>query len=229
MKWNSGSRASIACTIAFVTAATAALGLSSAWRLEAAVEIDVPKILKGVEEHYNNIKTLEVAFTEKSSLGGRTRSESGELYLRKPGRMRWQYTSPAGKMFVSDGKYIYLYTPSDNRYERMPMKETEDMRAPLAFLLGRINFDDDFKEFRAQPDGRGNAFITAVPKSDKMPYTEVTFLVSPNDSVIHWLRVRGQDGSEMEFVFENERKNPVLKDGLFKFDPPPGAEVVSGQ
>lgn len=209
----------------FCFACMLALGLFGGLTLEAA-EMDVPKILKGVQEHYNNIKTLQVTFTEKSAFQGRTRTEKGELYLRKPGRMRWDYTSPAGKVFVSDGKYIYMYTPSDNRYERTPMKETEDMRAPLAFLLGRLNFNDDFREFKAQPDGRGNAFITALPKSDKMPYTEVTFLVSPADSVIHWLRVRNQDGSEMEFVFENEKKNPPLKEGLFKFTPPPGAEVV---
>ncbi len=207
---------SLACLTALVAA--------SAWL--RADDIDITKILTGVDHHYNGIKTLEVAFTEKSSFQGRTHTEKGELYLRKPGRMRWDYSTPAGKVFVSDGKFIYMYTPSDNRYERMPLKETEDMRAPLAFLLGRLNFFDDFREFKALPDGRGNVFITANPKSDKMPYSQVSFLVSPNDSVIHWLRVRGQDGSEMEFVFEGEQKNPVLKDGLFKFDPPKGAEVI---
>lgn len=200
------------------------VGSSSASHLSAA-EPDVEKILKGVEERYNRVQTLEVTFTEKSFSQGRSRTEQGELYLRKPGRMRWQYTTPAGKLFVSDGKYIYFYTPNDNRYERMPLKETEDMRAPLAFLLGRIHFNDDFKEFRLQPD-RDNVFITAVPKSDKMPYSEVTFLVSPDDSEIHWLRVVGQDGSREEFVFERERKNPALKEDLFKFAPPKGAEVV---
>lgn len=191
-----------------------------------AGDIDITKILVGVDRHYNSIKTLEVEFSEKSSFQGRTRTEKGELYLRKPGRMRWDYSTPAGKLFVSDGKYIYMYTPSDNRYARMPLKETEDMRAPLAFLLGRLNFFDDFRNFKALPDGRGSVFITANPKSDKMPYSEVSFLVSPNDSEIHWLRVRGQDGSEMEFVFEGEQRNPPLKDSLFKFDPPKGAEVI---
>lgn len=211
-------------SVARAVAGVALLGSASVTYLGAA-DIDVPKILHGVEEHYNNVKTLQVTFSEKSSFQGRSRTEKGELYLRKPGKMRWDYTTPAGKVFVSDGKYIYMYTPSDNRFERLPMKETEDMRAPLAFLLGRLNFNDDFKEFRAQPDG-ANIFITALPKSDKMPYTEVTFLVTPDDFVIHWLRVRGQDGSEMEFSFENEKKNPVLKDALFRLSPPPGAQVV---
>jgi outer membrane lipoprotein carrier protein len=226
-KLNFGSRATIVCTIACAIGALTAIGLLTASRLSAEPEPDIQKILKGVEDRYNRIQTLEVKFTEKSAIQGRTRTEEGELYLRKPGRMRWQYTQPAGKLFVSDGKFIYLYTPSDNRYQRMPMKETEDMRAPLAFLLGRIHFNDDFREFTTLPDPDGDhLFITAIPKSDKLPYTEVTFLVSPDSSVIHWLRVVNQDGSREEFVFEHEQKNLPLRDGLFKFALPPGAEFV---
>jgi outer membrane lipoprotein carrier protein len=227
MKSNSGSRATIVCTIACAIAALMAIGLSTASRLSAEPEPDIQKILKGVEDRYNRIQTLEVKFTEKSALQGRTRTEEGELYLRKPGRMRWQYTMPAGKLFVSDGKFIYLYTPNDNRYQRMPLKETEDMRAPLAFLLGRIHFNDDFREFKAMPDPDGDhLFITATPKSDKLPYSEVTFLVSPDSSVIHWIRVVNQDGSREEFVFEHEQKNLPLSEGLFKFAPPRGAEFI---
>jgi outer membrane lipoprotein carrier protein len=215
------SRASI-CGIA----ALAAIGSLTASRLDAASEPDIPKILKGVEDRYSHIQTLEVKFTEKSALQGRTRTEQGELYLRTPGCMRWQYTAPAGKLFVSDGKFVYRYTPNDNRYERMPLQEPEDMRAPLAFLLGRIHFEEDFSEFQSTPDDADHLFITAIPKSDKLPYTEVTFLVSPNTSTIHWLRVVCQDGSRKEFVFEREQKNPPLKDSLFKFVPLPGAEFI---
>jgi outer membrane lipoprotein carrier protein len=192
--------------------------------------IDIPKLLKGVEERYNHTQTLETAFTESVTVQGHKRTERGELYLRKPGRMRWQYISPAGKLFVSDGKYIYSYYPDEKRAERETFKETEDMRAPLAFLLGRLNFHDDFREFRAQPDQpeRGTVFLTAIPKSDKLPYSEVTFLVTP-DFVIHYLSVKGQEGSVTEFVFENEKKNPQLSDALFHFTPPPGVEYDLGK
>ncbi len=212
-------------------------GSWSGWRLSAqspkpapaepGSDIDISKILKGVEEYYNRAQTLQVSFTESLTVQGRKRTERGELFLRKPGKMRWEYASPAGKLFVSDGKYIYSYFPSEKRAEKENFKETEDMRAPLAFLLGRLNFHDDFREFRAQPDqpGRGTVFLTAIAKSDKLPYSEVTFLVSP-DFVIHYLSVKGQEGSVTEFVFESEKKNPPLSDALFRFTPPPGTEYV---
>ncbi|HWZ30161.1 MAG TPA: outer membrane lipoprotein carrier protein LolA [Bryobacteraceae bacterium] len=230
MKSNSGSKASSACTIASATGGAARAGkwiaLVLSVTLLPAADIDVSKILKGVEDHYNRIQTLQLNFSESMTNQGRKRTEKGELYLRKPGRMRWQYSN--GKLYISDGKYIYSYYPDENRAERMPFKEVDDMRAPLAFLLGRLNFQDDFRQFTSQLD-RENTFIKAIPKSDKMPYSEVTFLVSP-DSVIHWLSVKGQDGTVLEFVFENEKRNPPVADTMFKFAPPPGVEFVkSGQ
>ncbi len=94
--------------------------LTAAWacRLQAAIST---RLLKGVEQRYNRAKTLQVHFVESYSVQGRARkSESGELTLRKPGRMRWDYTSPSGKLFVSDGKDVYLYTPEAHRVEKEP-------------------------------------------------------------------------------------------------------------
>jgi outer membrane lipoprotein carrier protein len=97
-------------------------------------------LLKGVEARYNKAKTLQVAFHEDyTPLGRPRRSESGTLLLRKPGRMRWVYDQPKGKLFVSDGKYMWLYTPAENRAEKMKLQVSDDLRAPLAFLLGKLN------------------------------------------------------------------------------------------
>jgi len=107
-------------------------------------------VLRGVEHRYNRAQTVEVLFEQTFTAPRRgPKTERGELFLRKPGRMRWQYTTPAGKLFVSDGKYIYLYTPGTQRVERSKVKETDDMRAPLAFLLGKLDFQRDFKRLSA--------------------------------------------------------------------------------
>ena len=211
---------------ASVIAAAAIVGLWIGSAPSARADTDVARLLKGVEDRYNRIQSLQVSFSETSTQQGRKRTERGDLFLRKPGRMRWQYSG--GKLYISDGKFIYFYSPAENRAEQLPMKEADDMRAPLAFLLGRLNFQDDFKQFVSRPQ-EGNTLITATPKSDKMPYSEVSFLVS-GDFAIHWLSVKGQDGSVLEFTFDNEKKNPAVADSMFKFVPPPGVEFVkSGQ
>jgi outer membrane lipoprotein carrier protein len=187
---------------------------------DAPPDRDVAHMLKGVEERYNHTETLQVAFAETSMNHGRKHTEQGELYLRKPGRTRWVYSIPAGKLFGTDGKFAYAYFPDEKRFDKMSLKVSDDMRAPLAFLLGKLQFDKEFKAFRTQEDGP-STFITATPKSDKMLYSEVTFLVDPNFT-IRWINVKGQDGSQLDFAFSAEKRNPPIAESMFKFEPPLG-------
>jgi outer membrane lipoprotein carrier protein len=187
-------------------------------------DIDIPKLLKGIDEHYNHARTLEVGFSETYTAQGRSRTESGELFLRKPGRMRWQYAEPAGKLFISDGKYVYLYSPDTNRAEKMKLKATEDLRAPMAFLLGHLDLKKDFRNFDAKQQA-GGVFVTADAKNDQMPYTKVAFLVGP-ESRIQKLIVTGQDQSVLDFSFNGEKMNPPVNNQMFIFQVPKGAEYV---
>jgi outer membrane lipoprotein carrier protein len=182
-------------------------------------------LLKGVETRYNHAKTLQVTFQEDYTAPGRPRhSDAGLLMLRKPGRMRWDYSQPKGKLFVSDGKYLWLFTPDENRVEKMKLKESDDMRAPLAFLLGKLDFDKEFRNIQAKPEGSGTR-ITAEPKTDNLPYSAVEFVVMP-DNIIHEVKVTGFDHSVLDFTFGAERLNPVLESRLFEFQIPKGAELV---
>jgi len=99
------------------------------------------------------------------------------------------------------------------------------MRAPLAFLLGRLDFHDDFSEFRASPQG-DHVFLTAIPKSNKMPYSEVSFLTG-SDFTIHRLVVKQQDNSLLEYTFDGEKTNVPVPEAMFRFTPPPGVEFVN--
>jgi outer membrane lipoprotein carrier protein len=182
-------------------------------------------LLKGVETRYNKSKTLQVLFQEQYTPPGRPRrTESGTLQLRKQGKMRWDYDQPKGKLFIGDGKYLWLYTPSENRAERMKMHVSDDMRAPLAFLLGKLDFDKEFRNLTAVPEGPDQR-ITAEPKSDKLPYSNVEFVVAP-DHRIKMVKVIGYDHSILEFQFDQEKVDPPLDDKLFKFELPKGAQLV---
>lgn len=185
---------------------------------------DLDQILKGVETRYNTAKTIQVDFVQ--TYAGRTRNatEKGTLFLRRPGRMRWQYSSPAGKLWISDGQFVYSYFPEQKRVEKSKFKETDDLRAPFAFLLGKLDFNEQFSKFDVTEEG-SDTKIVAFPKSDKLLYTEISFEVAPNFTIKR-LAVKGQDGSSTDYVFENEKKNVPFSDTMFRFAPPPGVEVV---
>ena len=194
----------------------------------AAADPNLKTLLKGIEQRYNRAKTLQVEFNESYSVQGQARkSESGQLTLRKPGRMRWDYTEPAGKLFLSDGKDVYLYTPAAHRVEKGPLKASEDMHAPLAFLLGKLDFSKEFSEFSLKPDA-ADLIVTATAKSNKLPYEKIEMLVTP-DYQIRRLVVIGQDQSILTFQFANEKLNPPVSDAQFKFQMPAGATLVASE
>jgi outer membrane lipoprotein carrier protein len=185
-------------------------------------------LLKNIENRYNRAQSLKLAFTEVYAGPRRpAQTESGNLYLRKPGRMRWEYAAPAGKLFLSDGKEVYLYTPDDNRAEKSKLKESDDMRAPLAFLLGKLDFSKEFQRFQFRAEGP-DTWITAEPKSQNLAYKQVEFLASATGE-IRRVSITGQDNSKLSFTFSGEQLNAPVAPGLFVFRAPPGVALVEAE
>lgn len=196
----------------------------SAGLLQCATAAD--ELIRRVETRYNAAKTLSVEFVENYDMQGHRRPpEEGKLTLRKERNMRWDYRRPAGKLFISDGKMVYLYSAGENRVEEMPLKSTADMRAPLAFLLGRLDMKKEFRGFTTHP-GEGGTWLVAQAKNDHTPYENVEMLIASDGSVKE-LKVGGRDQSLLGFSFKDERLNPPVNDSLFHFTIPSGAEVVN--
>jgi outer membrane lipoprotein carrier protein len=183
------------------------------------------RLLHNIENRYNRSQSIKLDFSEVYASTGRPRQrESGVLYLRKPSRMRWEYAMPEGKLFLSDGKDVFLYTPDDRRAEKSKLKESEDMRAPLAFLLGKLDFAREFKSFEVRQEGSAT-WIVAQPRSSGLAYIKVEFLATP-EGEIHQVQVTGQDQSKLDFTFSNEQLNAPVSAALFTFHPPAGVQVV---
>jgi outer membrane lipoprotein carrier protein len=106
----------------------------------------------------------------------------------------------------------------------MKLKESGDMRTPLAFLMGRLDLRRDFRRFEGRSVGE-NLEMVAFPTSNKAPFDQVTFVLTP-EYRIEQLEISGQDGSVMRFQFSEERIDPPLTDNLFEFKIPKGAEFV---
>jgi outer membrane lipoprotein carrier protein len=201
--------------------------LTMATALPAASQTQLSPILAGIEKRYNAVRTLQVEFTQVFRFGPRSRTETGTLFLEKPGKMRWEYAQPEGKLFLADGKFVYLYSPSTNVVERTPFRETDDFRAPLAFLLGRLDFWRDFERFLLKPEG-DNLWITAEPRNKKSPYSLVAFLVSPSYQILE-VEVTGLDQAVNRFRFQGEQRNLALAPSYFEFRPPQGARLVEAE
>src|SRR5205809_6647707 len=111
--------------------------------LIGAEVLDVHALARAVDEHYNRLRTLQAEFTEIYRGSGIERTESGTLWLKKPGKMRWEYRSPREKLFLSDSKDAWFYLPCDRQARKSEAKKLEDLRSPLAFLLGKTRLEKE--------------------------------------------------------------------------------------
>src|SRR5882672_12692719 len=80
-------------------------------------------LVRRVDDHYNHLSSLRAHYIERYSGMGMDRTEEGTLLLKKPGRMRWSYATPVGKLFVLDGKFAWFYTPGVAQATRVPAKQ----------------------------------------------------------------------------------------------------------
>ncbi len=192
-------------------------------------QTDVKRLAAAVDKHYNALGTMQVEFTETYSGNGMDRSESGTLWLKKPGRMRWEYRTPRPKLFVSDGKRAWFYVPGENQARKAEIKNLNDLRSPLRYLLGRTRLEKEFQGLSFAPDvppvTPGAVVLRGIPTFVADQVSQTLLEVLPDGRIVR-LIIEEQDGSRTEFRFQNERGNMALPEDRFRFVPPPGVETL---
>ncbi len=192
---------------------------------------DVDAIAKAVDAHYDHLHTLQAEFTEIYRGAGMDRTESGTLWLKKPGKMRWEYRSPREKLFLSDGKDAWFYVPGERQVRRTAVKKLDDLRSPLAFLLGKTRLEKELQGLSLAPDlkplAAGDVVLRGVPKALADRVSQVLLEISP-ESWITRILIEEVDGSVTEYRFTDQKENVEVSDRNFQFVPPDGVEVIEG-
>jgi outer membrane lipoprotein carrier protein len=157
------------------------------------------------------------------------RTESGLLWLKKPGKMRWEYRSPREKLFVSDGKDAWFYLPGERQARRTPVRKLGDLRSPLGLLLGKTRLEKELQGLSFAPDvpplAPGDVVLRGVPRGMGERITQVLLEITPQQQIAR-LQVEEADGSRTEYRFQGQRENVEVADGKFHFTPPPGVETI---
>ena len=192
---------------------------------------DVAALAAAVDAHYNHLRSLQTEFTEVYRGSGIERTESGTLWLKKPGKMRWEYRSPREKLFVSDGKDAWFYVPEDGQARRTPAKKLEDVRSPLAFLLGKTKLEKELRGLSLAvdktPAQAGNVVLRGVPQALGDEVGEILVEITPEHRIAR-IVIQGVDGASTEYRFDEMKEDVAVADGRFEFRPPAGTETVEG-
>ncbi len=202
----------------------ASFALSACLAARAATP-SVQVLAKAVDAHYNHLSSLQTRFTERYRGMGMDRTESGTLTLRKPGRMRWAYDAPAGKLFLLNSKDAISYTPGDAQADRLPARQLDDLRSPLRFLLGHTELAKELDHLSAAPVEDGLYSLSGAPHGLSQRVRQITLVVDPK-GLIHSLQIDEADGAITSFTLTDAHENVPTSDSDFRFTPPPGVTVV---
>ncbi len=193
---------------------------------------DVHAIAQAVDNRYNHLQTMQAEFSETYRGTGAERTESGTLWLKKPGKMRWEYRSPKEKLFLSDGREAWFYMPGDRQVQKTSVRKLDDLRSPLAFLLGKAKLEKELDGLSFAPDvtplESGDVVLRGIPKALAGRVNQVMLEVTTDGRIVRIL-VEEVDGSETEYRFRDQKENLEVSDQRFRFVPPPGVEVISGE
>ena len=221
-------KTSVARARAVLSVLLLAVSLSAA----AGAPLDIKTWADAVDGHYNHLKSLQADFSELYRGSGMERTETGTLWLKKTGKMRWEYRSPTEKLFVSNGKDAWFYVPADGQARRTASKNLEDARSPLAFLLGKAKLQKELRGLSLAPDMAPlqpeDVVVRGVPMALADRISEILLEVNPQHQIGRII-VQGVDGSTTEYRFSNQKEDVPVSDARFEFHPPSGTETVEGE
>jgi outer membrane lipoprotein carrier protein len=193
-------------------------------------------LLKAFESHYSSAQTLQATFLERYRENGEvSRVEAGDAYFLRPGKMRWDYQAPEKNTFLVDGRYVWFYSPSDHTATRMPAKQSEDWRTPIAFLTSHMTLSRLCSKVSLAPDEKptrlGDSIYQCTLRGGKDAAASaakaVLFELTPQAELSR-IVIPQEGGIEIEFSFANWRWNPPLEKSVFQFVAPPDVVIVNG-
>jgi outer membrane lipoprotein carrier protein len=190
------------------------------------------ELAAALQKKYAGIRDFSADFvhTYKGGVLRKQVTERGRLLIKKPGKMRWEYTSPEPKQFVSDGVKIYSYVPADQQVIVGTVPRDDDASTPALFLTGKGDLTRDFVASldTAPPDSApGSKALKLVPRTSQPDYDWLVLLVDQRSLALRGMVTADSQGGISTFTFTNLKENVGLSDKEFSFRMPRGVDVVS--
>lgn len=187
------------------------------------------EIASALQKKYDAIRDFTADFVQESEGGllRKKQTESGLVQVKKPGKMRWDYKVPESKVFVSDGRRIYLHVPADNQVIVSAVPQQDQATTAVLFLVGKGNLTRDFTVSYAE-GGRADTYVLKLdPKLPERDYDWLQIEVDRKTLQIRSLSAADVQGGRSTFRFANFKENAGLSDKTFEFKIPRGADVTT--
>ena len=201
--------------------------------LAAADATPASALVERIQKSYDGLKSLHASFDQELSdgLGGKPKKATGVLWLKKPGRMRWEYQKPEPKLMVADGQALWVYEPEDEQAFRTKLS-TFQLPSAVTFLFGEGKLADEFEIARASDDegkglaGAGESVLKLVPRKASTHYRYLLFVVDEKTAMVTGTVIFDQSGHRNRMSFRDVTRDAPAPDDKFKFTPPVGTRIL---
>jgi outer membrane lipoprotein carrier protein len=181
-----------------------------------------------MQKFYESTQNLHAKFEQElqSAIGG-ARKASGEVWLKKPGKMRWEYEKPEKKYMIADGASLWVYEPEDEQAFKQSLK-TSTLPSSVTFLFGTGKLTDEFTITLAdeKPATPGDVALKLVPIKPTAQYRHLVFVVDAKTAMVKETFVYDQQGGVNHMTFRDVVTNQPIPDGKFVFNPPAGTKIL---
>ena len=186
-------------------------------------------LARSLQQRYQGIRDFSADFVH-SYRGGVLRTqttERGRVLVKKPGLMRWTYTTPEKKEFVSDGARVYSHIPADRQVIVRSLPPDSQATTPALFLAGKGDIARDFTAAYADAAPAGPAMLKLTPRRSEPEYEYLVVAVDPATLQIRGLTTRDRQGGDSTLTFSNLQENRGISDKEFAFSIPRGVDVIT--
>ena len=190
------------------------------------------ELAAALQKKYDSVRDFSADFvhTYRGGVLRKEISEKGRVVVRKPGKFRWDYSSPEIKQFVSDGVKVYSYVPQDKQVIVTTVPQDDTASTPALFLAGKGNLGRDFTAASAPlPPGApaGAQALKLVPKTPQRDYESLVLVVDPVSFALRGMVTTDAQGGTSSLMFSNLKENVGAADKDFEFRMPRGVDVVT--
>ena len=209
-----------------------AAGTAAKTAPSAAGVLPVDKLVTRLQERYDSAADFRARFTQQYTYAatGRERTSTGEVLIKKPGRMRWNYEKPEPSLWLATGSVFVMYEPEAKQAFKQDLKASQ-LPAAVAFLMGKGKLSDEFDVSVAKelPYGNPDDYrLSLKPKKTQSTYRSIYFVVDPHSYLVRQSVLINAQGDINAISFSDMKLNTKIPDDTFRWTAPPGTREIDG-
>ena len=197
---------------------------------ESPASLTAEEVVRKLQDYYDSIVDYQADFEQvyKHKVFNEEKKSSGKVYIARPGKMRWEYKKPEKKLFVADGKHIWVYEESINQVTKRALDQS-DLPVAITFLVGKGKLTEEFDSKIIPHESfakKGMLVLELKPKKATTQYKKLLFIVDGKKYRVERTIIIDKSGNTNTMRFKDPKINKGISEKKFQFKPPKGATII---